>query len=138
MYNSPITLFVSTQTIFEQIAKATEEYIYKAVLSQNIVVNRDELIKALQYDRDQYNKGYHDATLKLNREWISVKDRLPEHHVPVLVILSDDRLCEDVYVAQRSRDGYWSFRSDYDAFGMWKDENFKWWMPLPEPPKEEE
>ena len=137
MYNSPISIFEPAQTIYEQISKATEEYVYKAVLSQNIDVNRDELIKALRYDRDQYNKGYHDAMLKLNREWISAKDRLPEYHVPVLAVVADKILSSYVYVAQRIEDGFWSYQNGYCGFWICPNEKIAWWMPLPEPPKED-
>lgn len=63
MYNSPIKIFEHAQTISELIEKDADEYIYKAVLSLNIDVDKDELIKALRYDREQYDKGYHDAML---------------------------------------------------------------------------
>ena len=55
MYESPIEIF-SNQMRIEQ-----EENIYKAVLKQAIIVEKDELIKALRYDRDQYDKGYRDG-----------------------------------------------------------------------------
>lgn len=70
-------------------------------------------------------------------EWISTKDRLPEHHVPVLAVMADECLSGYVYVAQRIEDGYWSFQNGYYGFGICTDEKIKWWMPLPEPPKEE-
>ena len=60
MYESPIELFSVTEyakRIDEQIEKA----IYEEVTKIGINVNRDELIKALKYDRDQYEKGYRDG-----------------------------------------------------------------------------
>lgn len=56
MYKSPIDVMIAD--IQHQIAQQQDEEIYKAVLSIGINVDKDELIRALQYDRDQYNKGY--------------------------------------------------------------------------------
>lgn len=55
MYESPIKI------IQKQMRMEQDENIYKAVLEQAILVDKDELIKALQYDRDQYDKGYRDG-----------------------------------------------------------------------------
>jgi hypothetical protein len=65
-------------------------------------------------------------------EWISVKDRLPEKQTEVLVYrrnrgglcnyeceIDFDRLCAD---------GTWLYRDIYEVL---------YWMPLPEPPKEQ-
>lgn len=38
-----------------------EDGIFKAVLNYGVSVDKDELIKALKYDRDQYEKGYADG-----------------------------------------------------------------------------
>jgi hypothetical protein len=59
MYKSPIEMALETFR-FEQ-----ENNILKAVQNVGINVNKDELIKALQYDRDQYNKGYKDGAKEL-------------------------------------------------------------------------
>ena len=37
-----------------------EGEIYKAVMNVGVNVDKEELIKALQYDRGQYQKGYKD------------------------------------------------------------------------------
>ena len=59
MYKSPIKLLVTE--IQHQIVKQQDEEIYKAVLNYVPNVDKEELIRALQYDRDQYEKGYADA-----------------------------------------------------------------------------
>lgn len=51
-YISPIII---TQ---EKILEEVEEDIYKTVVKYGFVVNKEELMKALKYDRDQYNVGY--------------------------------------------------------------------------------
>ena len=51
-YESPIKVAIGQMRI-EQ-----ENGIVKAIQEQGITVDKDELIKALQYDRGQYDKGY--------------------------------------------------------------------------------
>lgn len=55
MYKSPI------EVLTRQVRMEHEENIYKAVLEQGVVVDKQELIRALQYDRDQYDNGYRDG-----------------------------------------------------------------------------
>ncbi len=38
-----------------------ENGIYKAIKDMGIVIDKEELIKALRYDRGQYDKGYSDG-----------------------------------------------------------------------------
>lgn len=68
MYKSPIDIMYGEMrmTIDNDILKAVQEY--------NITVDKEELLKALQYDRDQYKKGFADGT----RAMIRVLDRLRE------------------------------------------------------------
>ena len=67
MYQSPIELIMGQQRT------QLEDNIVRAVQAVNIYVDRDELIKALQFDRDQYNKGYIDGVKALAQQF---KDRL--------------------------------------------------------------
>lgn len=62
-------------------------------------------------------------------EWISVKDRLPENDVPVLVY-------KDKY-----NDAYANMETAYFDCGRWMGvigEHVTHWMPLPTPPTEKE
>ena len=59
MYNSPINRIFDD--IQYQIVQHGENQIMEAVQKCDIIVNKDELIKALRYDRDQYDNGYKDA-----------------------------------------------------------------------------
>lgn len=59
MYKSPIELI--TTEITRQLNKQTDEAIYQAVQRIGVNVDKDELIKALSYDRQQYQKGYADG-----------------------------------------------------------------------------
>lgn len=71
-------------------------------------------------------------------DWISVKDRLPEHGARVLVC--------DIYASNRYV-GVWNFEKDPDdGSDCWEDVGGWWqpldaathWRPLPELPEEEE
>ena len=52
-YESPIKL------IQRQLDTQITEDVLKAVYEVGISVDKEELIKALKYDRDSYAKGYH-------------------------------------------------------------------------------
>ena len=60
MYHSPITLNY-TDPIIESAEKSIDGYIVRAVQNVGIDIDKVELGKALQYDRDQYYKGYGDG-----------------------------------------------------------------------------
>lgn len=53
-YQSPI------EVIQTQLRNQIEGEIYKAVMNVGVNVDKEELLKALQYDREQYQKGYKD------------------------------------------------------------------------------
>lgn len=55
MYKSPIEIIIG------QIKTNYEDEIFRAVQNVGINVDRTELLKALEYDRGQYEKGYNDA-----------------------------------------------------------------------------
>ena len=55
MYESPI------QLIETQMRTEIENEIFRAIKEVGVDVNKDELIKALRYERNQYSKGYKDG-----------------------------------------------------------------------------
>ena len=55
MWKSPIELIES------DIETKLEDAVFEAVQSVGIRVDKDELLKALAYDREQYEKGYADG-----------------------------------------------------------------------------
>lgn len=59
-YESPIKLF-QTDPLVEQLRDKTDNMIYRAVIHADVNVDREELIRALEYDRGQYEKGYADG-----------------------------------------------------------------------------
>lgn len=63
MYESPITQYIGEmQTKMENDLMVTvqQEFGYK--------IDRDALLRALKYDRDQYQKGYNDAFMNIVEE----------------------------------------------------------------------
>lgn len=54
-YESPI------QIVCREMQNTFDSDVMKAVLNYGISVDKDELIRALQYDRDQYEKGFADG-----------------------------------------------------------------------------
>ena len=66
--------------------------------------------------------------------WISVKDRLPEVDKPILYCAFGRSVGEGVY---RGFDGVHHVWNMYAVSGTHWDNEVTHWMPLPEPPKEE-
>ena len=60
-YQSPVDLIISEMNM------RMDGEIFKAVQNVGVNVDRDELIKALRYDRDQYKKGYADRDSEIVR-----------------------------------------------------------------------
>ena len=72
MYESPINRIYGE--INNEIIRKDEEHLMTIITQQvGCQVNREELIKALQYDRNQYEKGFSDALDKIQAE---IKDTL--------------------------------------------------------------
>ena len=68
MYESPITLLkTQTDNFVKVVNEKTDEVIFKAVVNVLPQVNKEELIKALEYDRGQYIKGYQDRDKEIVR-----------------------------------------------------------------------
>lgn len=63
MYESPITVYTQLNDVLEEVHKKQEEYVYNYLFEIGVNVDKEELIKALQYDREQYAKGYIDGAL---------------------------------------------------------------------------
>ena len=152
MYESPINAFYN-----EMITKVNESFdngVLEAVTRVDINVDRDELIKALSYDRGQYDKGFSDGLEEGKPQWISVKDRLPDGEDPVLIFVKETehyglhKEKRKVYYCQYL--AYWDGDewlttwcngcrkiSDTAKEPYADDYEVTHWMPLPEPPKEE-
>lgn len=55
-YQGPITFTFEEMT--SEFIKQNEEAVLKAVMRCNVQVDKEELLKALKYDRGQFDKGY--------------------------------------------------------------------------------
>lgn len=75
MYLAPIELETMISDISHKIADDTGAHICEAVMNVGINVRRSELIKALAYDRQQYEQGYRDGKADATRtgRWITVR-----------------------------------------------------------------
>ena len=134
-YQPPIEI------IMGQVRMEQDKEIYRAVQSYGVNVDKDELIRALQYDRGQYEKGYADGLRHRETEWISVDERLPEEdeamryfnfgNVIVVTVLA---VCnKTIQLKNRVFDGEnWEWSPQTNYF-----EEVTHWMPLPEPPEGE-
>ena len=67
-YQSPIDQIVS------EIQTRYEDGVLKAVQNVGFNVDKDELLRALQYDRDQYTKGRADGYMQRDAEIVRCKD----------------------------------------------------------------
>lgn len=98
MYESPIKLFESAMESY------LEGETLKAVMKVGVSVDKEELLRALQYDREQYQKGYKDAIDEymnlLCEHCMLQKNSCDECECP---FCSDD--CDLIRIAEKLRDG---------------------------------
>ena len=69
MYESPIKIITG------QIKTNYEDEIFRAIQNVGINVDREELLKALEYDRGQYEEGFREGERHTLRQ---IKNLLPE------------------------------------------------------------
>lgn len=72
MYNPPIEMLITD--ISNQIVKQQDEEIYKAVVRYVPNVDKEELIRALKYDRNQYEAGYLEGEADAMASIVRCKD----------------------------------------------------------------
>ena len=122
-YESPVTLQI--RQIAEQIEEQRENQI-TATISEQLAVNVDknELKRALAYDRDQYRRGYEDgwrARSEVIPKWVPVSEKLPDVSQRYLVYTKYDEVMTDFFMGDEFMQG----------------EDIIAWMSLPDPYKEE-
>ena len=75
MYKSPIDIaYKGMELQLEKCAKQLDEDIYKAIMHYDINVDEEELLRALSYDRNQYEKGYADGKAEAMADIVLCKD----------------------------------------------------------------
>ena len=77
-YESPIKLFhrLSSDWFIEHLRDETDNLICRAVANADVQVDKAELMKALEYDRGQYEKGYADGLVAGREKWMQKWIRL--------------------------------------------------------------
>ena len=65
MYESPIKVVFSD--LVSDSVKKTDEYIVACVQQVGVYIDKDELTKALRFDREQYEKGWNDRDSQIVR-----------------------------------------------------------------------
>lgn len=72
MYEPPIHLFV--KDIVKDIVEQQDAYIVQSVRRMGVDIDKEELLRALQYDRGQYEKGYADGKADAMASIVRCKD----------------------------------------------------------------
>ncbi len=110
-----------------------EKAIMEVLHSIGVKVDKDELLKALEYDRGQYNvgykDGYRDALLK-GSQWIPVSERPPDCDRFLGITRFNDRVCE--YQKRKYPGG----EDRVVGYGYHIEKDFRYWMPCPKLPEE--
>lgn len=71
-YKSPIEIIA--EDVYKRVSNNIENDIMTAVAYHKIKVDKEELLKALAYDRGQYGKGYDDGYRAAKKEIVRCKD----------------------------------------------------------------
>lgn len=98
MWESPINVMEIQDSFVSEIKEKTEEMVCTEIKRIGIDVNKEELIKALQYDRGQYEKGYSDGYAKSIDEFAErLKDLIAKN---VEDAESSNDLCCEIYQSE--------------------------------------
>lgn len=144
MYESPINIYEIQRDIQQKINQDQEEKVLECIHEYGINVDKEELIKALEYSREQYIKGYQDGS-EQESQWIPASERLPEANGEYLVTV-EDCISRQIDVLDYANDLYEIDNYDFiDKKGVagWYTYDAEWGcfeidgviarMPLPEP-----
>ena len=133
MYESPIQKIVGEMQ--SRMIQNEEGHMMMQVSQQvGFHVDKEELLKALQYDRDQYKKGYDDG-LKADK-WIPIQNQLPEHGQEILLDTKDFGIVVGQY---HEIDDKGVFLIHYSiASDRWASVEAIAWQPLPEHYRDEQ
>ena len=127
-YESPIKIEMAKAV--HDIIENENRYIMREVYKiTGIEVNKNELEKALRYDRGQYELGFLDGQIEAEKhdKWTPCIERLPHGDNRWLVTLEKNHSIKVAIL--RFAHGEWQWDG-------WQDDVIAW-MPLPEPYKED-
>ena len=74
MWESPIQISTISEEIGRKIVDDQNSYIVESCVKMGVNVDKDELVKALNYDRHQYEKGYVDGRVDIEKEIVHCRD----------------------------------------------------------------
>lgn len=126
-YESPIKLI---KTLDNEMQMSFDNQIIRAIQKFGIDFSKDELIKALEYDRRQYQKGYEDGKQDATLQWIPVSERLPDDGELVLLTFEGSEKVDMETAIYDVKYGFATTQRWYVEFN-----EIIAWMPLPEPYK---
>lgn len=72
MYKSPIELYMEEMGI--AVVEKLDAMVFDAVAGVGVTVDKEELLQALRYDRDQYDKGFVDGKAAAMDALVRCKD----------------------------------------------------------------
>lgn len=125
MYKSPVSII--QDDYMKKYVEQLDNSIFMAIEKKfRAKIDRDELIKALNYDRGQYEKGFADGVASVQPKWIPVTERLPTEE-------GFYRVC---HKSKAIADRY--FYGDGELFTKFGNDPVTHWKPIEEPPKGDE
>ncbi len=111
-YQSPISqIYKDVEYKFKE---DMENKIMEAVHHFGISVDKEELIKALQYDRNQYDKGYSDGRASIIEEFEKLKAEIKQQgsvHVKYRRTEDIDHLVDSI--VYQCKDGFCNYIDNY-------------------------
>ncbi len=75
MYESPINIMEIQDSFVSEIKEKTEEMVFTEIKRIGIDINKEELVKALSYDRNQYEKGHSDGYIDAINEFVNLANQ---------------------------------------------------------------
>ncbi len=116
MYKSPVEIWHSEMEV------QMEGEVLKACQRVGIQVDKEELLKALKYDRERYARGYEDGYLDgmFKDDWTPCEEALPTEEGTYLTTTENGAILVNHFYANGNRFGYHKVKTIA-------------WMPLPQP-----
>lgn len=130
-YNSPISVYMRSLDKMRMAIKADyDNNVWKAVIEYGVHVNKEELLRALAYDRDQYKQGFANGVAVgyqkgLASRWISVDEEMPDGLLPAHCFVRYENKSVGIAV--------WDGGSWYTKYDL--DDPITHWMYIPAPPE---